>query len=209
MHVKSLARTFALAVAVFGFLGSSAKADNFLFSITNNAGNTTGTVTGEIFGLVNNSTGPATEVQILTIPPTQGGIPFDPNTIPTTWQSVSANSFTETDGIVTSAEFLAYDASPPNPAQQNIPYRFVLDSFGGQGLPYPSAQIFYLNYEPSGGYVYRSTIIDDLYLDSYQTINETQNITPTAAPEPSTAFLLSTVMLAVALVARKRIAQGR
>ena len=70
MHVKSLARTLALAVAVIGFIASPAKADNFLFSFTNNAGNTSGTVTGEIFGLVNNSTGPATEVEILTIPPT-------------------------------------------------------------------------------------------------------------------------------------------
>ena len=41
MHIISLARTFALAVAVIGFLGSPAKADNFLFSFTNNAGNTT------------------------------------------------------------------------------------------------------------------------------------------------------------------------
>jgi hypothetical protein len=150
MHVKSLARTFALAVAVFGFLGSSAKADNFLFSITNNAGNTPGTITGEIFGLVNNSTGPATEVEILTTPPTQG-ILFDPNAIPTTWQSVSDNSFTETDGIITSAEFLANDPSP-NPQEQYIPYRFVLDSGGKLGLPYPSAQIYYLNYELVGAY---------------------------------------------------------
>jgi hypothetical protein len=38
MQIISLARTFAVAVAMIGFLGSLAKADNFLFSFTNNNG---------------------------------------------------------------------------------------------------------------------------------------------------------------------------
>lgn len=195
MQVKSLARTFALAVAVIGFLGSPAKADNFLFSFTNNAGNTPGTVTGEIMGLVNNSTGPATEVEILTIP--TDPVTFDPNTIPTTWHQVQVNSFTETDGMVTMAEFEAND--PSNSLLDSIRYTLVMDTLGivysqpSDDLSYPGQ---------GNGYIEQFIVQDDT------NINEDQ-ITPLAVPEPSTAFLLSTVMLAAALVARKRIAQGR
>ena len=41
---------------------------NFIFSFTNSTGNVAGTVTGEILGLLNNSTCPATHVIIDSYP---------------------------------------------------------------------------------------------------------------------------------------------
>ena len=142
-------------------------------------------------GLVNNSTGPATEVEILTIP--TDPVTFDPNTIPTTWHQVQVNSFTETNGIVTMAEFEAND--PSNSLLDSIRYTFVMDTLG---IVY-SQPSDHLSYPGQGnGYIEQFIVQDDT------NINEDQ-IKPVTVPEPSTAFLLSAVLLAAALVARKRI----
>jgi hypothetical protein len=70
-------------------LGTNAMADNFTFSFTDQG---VGTVTGEIFGLQNNATSPATEVLITSYPSTILG------TIPvldaTQWTDVMDNTFT-------------------------------------------------------------------------------------------------------------------
>lgn len=116
-HVRSvaiLAATAALATA------GAASADNFYFSFTNDVGNVSGTVTGEIFGLVNNSTGPATKVEILSYPsgvlgpsPSPAEVAFYATPIDAlTWATQFENSFTETAGVVTFADFHADNSTP-------------------------------------------------------------------------------------------------
>ena len=81
-----------------------AQADDFSFSFTNTVGNVAGTVTGEILGLTDNSTGPAAQVIIESFPAglnsVLGSAPIDV----TSW-TVFNNSFTETGGQVVFADF--------------------------------------------------------------------------------------------------------
>ena len=92
-----VAGSVLLLAATFG----PATADNFLFSFTNTSGNTPGTVTGEIFGLVNNSTSSATDVTITSAPAAIGipSFPFDifPLSI------IPFNKFTVSADLITSA----------------------------------------------------------------------------------------------------------
>jgi hypothetical protein len=75
---------------------------DFTFSFSNTVGNVAGTVTGEIFGLTDNATGPAQEVEVLTYPAGLGmnlGTPpqiFDTNTV--------FNKITVSSEKITSAE---------------------------------------------------------------------------------------------------------
>ena len=60
-------RLFASVVATFALLSvpGAARADNFYFAFSDGAAYSyPGKVTGEVFGLTNNSTGPAAEVLI-------------------------------------------------------------------------------------------------------------------------------------------------
>ena len=93
-----VAGSVLLLIATFG----PATADNFLFSFTNETGNTPGTVTGEIFGLVNNSISPATDVTIISAPPAivPPSLPFD--MFPPS--STIRNLFNEQDGTITAVD---------------------------------------------------------------------------------------------------------
>ena len=95
-----LAGSVLLLAATFG----PATADNFLFSFTNETGNTPGTVTGEIFGLVNNSISPATDVTITSAPPAivLPSLPFD--MFPPSF--TINNLFNELDGMIIATDLL-------------------------------------------------------------------------------------------------------
>jgi hypothetical protein len=82
---------------------------DFMFSFTGTAppGIVAGTVTGEIFGLTNNATGPASNV-VLDSYPAELGFPTPPLTI---FTDVNPNSFTVTDDAITAASFRALDTS--------------------------------------------------------------------------------------------------
>jgi hypothetical protein len=56
------------AIAVVAMSGIAASADDFFFSFSNVTGNVPGTVTGELFGLPDTSTGTASSVEILSFP---------------------------------------------------------------------------------------------------------------------------------------------
>jgi len=90
---------------------NAARALTFDFSFTNNVGNVSGTVTGEIVGLVNNTTSSATAVDILTWP--AGLIPLSSQpfyTSPidaTTWASQFVNTFTVVNGNLVASDFHA------------------------------------------------------------------------------------------------------
>jgi hypothetical protein len=60
--------TFALMISGIVLAAGPASADDFSFSFTNDIGNVAGTVTGEILGLTDNSTGAATDVIIESFP---------------------------------------------------------------------------------------------------------------------------------------------
>jgi hypothetical protein len=98
------------AVAAFVPL---AQADDFSFSFTNTVGNVAGTVTGEILGLTDNSTGPAAKVIVESFPAglnsVLGSAPIDA----TSW-TIFNNSFTETGGQVVAADFDAETGTEPS-----------------------------------------------------------------------------------------------
>ena len=108
-----------LGLTLLGALSGEAQAVslNFDFSITNDPtwGNVNGTVTGEVFGLVNNATSSATSVEVFTWP--AGLIPLASQpyyTAPiqaTTWANQFENSFTVVAGVVTSGGFHADNAT--------------------------------------------------------------------------------------------------
>jgi hypothetical protein len=76
---------------------------DFTFSFSNTNGNVSGTVTGEIFGLMDNATGPATNV-IVDSYPAGLGLPAPPLTI---FSGVTENLFTVSAGEITAADYLA------------------------------------------------------------------------------------------------------
>jgi hypothetical protein len=102
--------TFALMISGIVFAAGQANADDFSFSFTNDIGNVAGTVTGEILGLTDNSTGAATDVIIESYPSALNADLFTSYTAPIDlfadpWFSTDANTFTETDGQITAADF--------------------------------------------------------------------------------------------------------
>lgn len=176
---QTLIRAFLWASAGVALSGAYAKADNFDFSFTGYRG----TVTGEIFGLTNNTaTQAATEVLILTYPAA-----FDPftNLDVTTWSTPEFNEFTESGGAITYVKFAAWDSE----------WNFQL--IGGTT---PGIVLGYL--------LNSKTNVFDYVSDNDETI-ALLDFTPAAVPEPNALVLLSTMLLAVALVARKRIAHSR
>src|SRR5262249_21167758 len=74
-------------------------------------GNVSGTVTGVIEGLQDNSTGPATAISITSLPSIYGA---PPSSVPTTSQTVAINTFTVSNGVITSSHFsnVEFDCPP-------------------------------------------------------------------------------------------------
>jgi hypothetical protein len=113
MKILMLNRTAYLAlmaaVLVLLMAVSPARADDFSFSITNTVGNVSGTVTGEILGLTDGTTGPAAEVLILSYPTAlfPDVVAAGNDTMNTaTWGPPFINSFTETGGVITAGIFI-------------------------------------------------------------------------------------------------------
>jgi hypothetical protein len=110
MQLKSTVFVLSFFAAGIVLFGGSAKADSFTFSFTNTTGDVSGTVTGEILGLTNNSTSSATDVIIESFPSALGSDLFTSYTAPidvfaSPWYTTSPNTFTETNGQITAANF--------------------------------------------------------------------------------------------------------
>src|SRR5262245_44116931 len=148
---------FACALALASTPGHALTFD---FSFSNVSGNTSGTVTGEVDGLPFNGTAPATAVIVNSVPSVMP-IPT-PSSFPVVGGAVQENSFTVTNGTVTSASFgsdrdfivghvfLGFGFNqPPNSAELDLsqmvppfnfqfvrgPISFVPGPLVGAGLP--------------------------------------------------------------------------
>ena len=170
------------------FFSPTARADDFTFTFTNTIGNTPGTVTGEIYGLVNNSTGAATDIIITSAPANvANNIPsFDINTYASDTGNgegfgVTHNSFTELNGQITAA---VYQMGPG----------FFDINLVCCGVSFPGGYNELIT--PNDGY-------NVVNLDGLAGIT----FSPASVPEPSSVILLSTILLSLAFVARKRFAQ--
>jgi hypothetical protein len=178
LHLASLRSLTVAASVAFGmllFLGAPARADNFTFSFINWEGNVNGTVTGEIIGLTNNTTGHA-QVIITSYPAGLESV-FPSGPIDTSsWDNQVQNSFTETNGVITAADFWALK---------------TIDSF-------PEGAQFYLNggFDDSDYNFLNLDGADHNYVfdeGGFGTITFAP-LAPAVAPtpEPSSLFLLAT-----------------
>jgi hypothetical protein len=121
MHFRfNFTNTIGLLSLLWLLLPGSLWADDFTFSFTNAVGPVSGTVTGEILGLTNNATSAASEVIIASLPAPLAAADLvlsNPPINATTWAVQGLNVFTETSGIITSADFFA---APAHPTDNNL-----------------------------------------------------------------------------------------
>jgi hypothetical protein len=98
-----------LTLLVAGLIGlmrptaSHAGPLDFMFSFSNTIGNVSGTVTGEVFGLTDNATGPASNVVVDSYPAALG-LPAPPLAF---FTNILINSFTVTNEMIIAARYLA------------------------------------------------------------------------------------------------------
>jgi hypothetical protein len=120
LRLNCIRLIFALALSGIVLSGTSANADDFSFTITNTDGNVSGTVTGEILGLTDNSTGPATQVLIESYPAAFASI-VGPGPIDATqFFTQLENSFTEVNGVVTAGTFGGFPSANIQPLTSSV-----------------------------------------------------------------------------------------
>jgi PEP-CTERM motif len=182
-HLKSPSIVFAAIMLTSGV----AHADDFTFSFTGPGpdGGVSGTVTGIIYGLTNNTASAATEVVITSFPADLVSIypagPIDA----TTWDQQFANSFTEIDGQITDADFIAENTY--------------------EGLGYGSQ--LYINGSSSGYNFLNIDGEDESYVwadSGLSNVTFTPYTPVSATPEPSSLVLLATGLAGAAGTLRRR-----
>jgi len=174
-----------ILVLTFALAGASLPAHaglNFDFSITNTLGNVSGTVTGEIFGLSDNTADQAaTDIEILTYPTGITGLPaapFDIFGFPNT--TITSNEFTVSGGVITAMDFVDY--YPHAIGQLDLDYN---------GL-------YFLSNSSVTGYV--------------TTVQSGFTITPASTsdlPEPASIVLLLSGLFGLRMIRRRRIGTAR
>jgi len=108
--IKLMLLTVAVLLAASGQTHASLIFD---YSFTNTIGTVSGTVTGQILGLSNNSTGPASEVLIDTFPAALASIAGPTPINATLWAHQFQNSFTVSGGQVVAGGFWAENGTVP------------------------------------------------------------------------------------------------
>jgi PEP-CTERM motif len=112
MHSRRMPLGFALVISAVLVLGSPAKADSITFSFANTLGGVSGTVTGIILGLTNNATGPASDVIITSTPAVFSNLPPLPIDANVDGFDTLVNSFTESAGVITFADYSVLEQVP-------------------------------------------------------------------------------------------------
>lgn len=187
MWLKAAALTFAAVLSGVVLLGPSAKADTFAFSFVEDStyGNVGGIVTGELIGLINNSTSPATQVLIETFPSDFSSIVGSGPLDAVAFDDQVLNSFTEVDGTLVGGWFYAYD-QPPDPSGVRIYFSLNYSSTGTNNLTA-------IDYD--GGYGPIATV-DDYGL---------AGLNVEAVPEPGTLLLPPIALAPLALLRLRRL----
>jgi len=108
--MKSRTLVFVTAALLSALACGVARADNFTFSFSSDPTLSTvsGTVTGEIFGLPHNGTGAATDITVTSYPAglvTFGSYPTPVDIFTWTGGFTGQNSFTVTNGVITSGGY--------------------------------------------------------------------------------------------------------
>jgi len=168
-----------------------ALADSFTLSFTNTLGNVPGTVIVEVEGLANNTTGAASSVLILSYPTALNPEVTDAGTSATLWTFQDANEFTETDGSLVFADFVA------STIVDGTVVAIALDSSStvvGSECP-QNEQTEFLGYGPLYG----------CGATPVEAVQTSFTLAPsTATPEPGT-LALTALGVGLVLVVRKRI----
>jgi hypothetical protein len=201
-YIQTLLGISAMSLCATVLSGANACADDFTFSFTNNYfSGVAGTVTGEIFGLTNNSTSAASEVIVYSYP-TFASNPGNLGPAPinvTAWTYQMYNQFTESDGAITYDNFAALDSSNNG----------FIQLFGGTNLSGPGPYLGVFGADEAFSLDQKSITDGDSYLAAYSPGPlPGYSLVPTSivpTPEPTSVFLLAGVLLAVAFAARKRI----
>jgi hypothetical protein len=151
----------------------------FDYSFTNTVGTLPGTVTGQILGLTDNSTGPATHVLIDTFPP-EFEIQLLSAPVDAMAWTIKADTFTVTNGQVTAADFNAQFGN--------------FSTAGGNGAA------LMLDYGSNGRNELVATIpavsYDLLNFDGLPGANIVPETSPPSTPEPATFALLASGLMA-------------
>jgi len=138
----------ALASASLAF-AAPAEALTFDFSFTNTTGNFPGTISGQIFGLTDNSTSAATQVIVEGVPVNYSAdFPTPTYPLDTTADatSISSNAFTVVAGVITNANYFANNSTDPNQFQLELLTNSVTFAFdveeNGSSLVATGAALF-------------------------------------------------------------------
>jgi hypothetical protein len=134
MHSRRKPLVFALVISATLVLSSPAKADSITFSFTNTVGGFSGTVTGIILGLTNNATGPASDVIITSAPAVFSNLPPLPIEANLDGFDTLVNSFTETAGVITYADYSVLEQVPGTNSTGRLNLQLNESGGGGTGL---------------------------------------------------------------------------
>jgi hypothetical protein len=120
----NLGAKFILSIGLLGLLcltmPGAVRADDFTFTFTNTIGEISGTVTGEIYGLTDGSTGPATQVTLTSYPAVFDNTVLNPTDNPISLIGASGwtvldNTFIESGNtIVGTATPAAFEVENPS-----------------------------------------------------------------------------------------------
>jgi hypothetical protein len=179
----------ALVASGMALPSASAWADNFEISFTNTIGNVPGTVTLEVMGLTNNTTGPASSVTITSYPSALNPYIADAGTNVLAWEYQNSNVFTETAGNLVSESFGASDIAGGQ--VEAVVLNTTTNNLGNGPAP-----IDFLGYGPLTSSI-------NPYIAAVETV-------PTSpVPVPAAAWLMLSGLGGLAAMARKRSALDR